>query len=158
MSEQRESHAFVLPGGDDFFQWYNALKPYLSHFENVAVVRGASGNDLNPYRNVTAVNMPNMWISNDAIKHMRRIYPSVVLVDKIDVRTPQQLGTVIQERIANNDRYGRQNNDGHIDERFVLAWSTDYRPYNLHHPFTTAPTGSAGDVLGLEIEARAGAK
>lgn len=158
MSEKRESHAFVLPGGDDFFQWYNALKPYLGHFEHVAVVRGASGNDLNPYRNVSAVNLPNMWISNDATKHMRRIYPSVVLVDKIDVRTPQQLTTMMQERIANDDRYGRRINDGHIDERFVLAWSTDYRPYNLVQPFTTSPTGSAGDVLGLEIEASAGAK
>lgn len=158
MSDQPASHAFVLPGGDDFFQWYNALKPYLSHFDNVAVVRGASGNDLNPYRNVTAVNIPNMWISNDVIKHMRRIYPSVVLVDKIEARTPQQLASIMQARVNNDDRYGRQNNDGHLDERFVLAWSTDYRPYNLVQAFTGSPTGLASDVLGLEIETSAGSK
>ena len=158
MSVQSESHAFILPGGDDFFQWYKALRPYLSHFDNVAVIRGISGNDLNPYRNVTAVNIPNMWISNDATKHMRRIYPSVVLVDKINVRTPEQLKLAMQDRINKNDRYGRQKNDGHLDERFVLAWATDYRPYNLVSPFTTNPSNLASDVLGLEIESQAGAR
>ncbi|GAB5491735.1 MAG: hypothetical protein Phog2KO_19500 [Phototrophicaceae bacterium] len=158
MSVKAESHAFVLPGGNDFFQWYKALRPYLNHFDNVAVVRGASGNDLNPYRNVTAVNLPNMWLSNDVIKHMRRIYPSVVLVDKITVQTPAQLASAMQERINNNDRYGRRKNDGHLDERFVLAWSTNYRPYNLVSPFTTNPSNLASDVLGLEVESRAGSK
>ena len=156
MSDSPASHAFVLPGGNDFFQWYNALKPYLNKFDHVSVVRGSSGTDLNPYRNVSAINLPDMWLQNDARIHLRRIFPSVVLVDKINVTTPAQLANVMQGRIANNDRYGHRDNDGHLDERFVLAWLTDYRPYNLVQPFTTEPTGRAIDVMGLEVESRFG--
>ncbi|MGJ3240957.1 MAG: peptidoglycan DD-metalloendopeptidase family protein [Anaerolineae bacterium] len=157
MSDNPASHAFVLPGGDAFFQWYNIVQPYLKKFDRVAIVRGSSGNDLNPYRNVSAVNLPNMWLQNDATRHIRRIFPSVVLVDRISVSTPQQLANVLERRIATNDRYGRNVNDGHLDERFVLAWPTNHRPYNLLQPFSTNPTGSASDVLGLEIETRPGA-
>ncbi len=156
MSDTPASHAFVLPGGDDFFQWYNALRPYLNHFDRVAVVRGSAGNDLNPYRNVTAVNPPKMWLRDDALQHVRRIFPSVVLVDRIDVSSPAQLASVVQRRIQNNDRYGERSGGSIFDERFTLAWCTDYRPYDLVQPFTTKPTGTANDVLGLEIKCKVG--
>lgn len=157
MTDTPASHAFVLPGGSDFFEWYNALRPYLNHFDRVAVVRGSAGTDLNPYRNVTAVNIPTMWLQGDALTHIARIFPSVVLIDKLNVTTPQQLATLMQQRISNNDRYGKRENNGHLFERFVLSWCTDYRPYDLAQPFTTNPTGSPADVLGLEIVCRPGA-
>lgn len=158
MSDTPISHAFVLPEDDSFFTWYNALKPYLSKFDNVSVIRGVGGNDLNPYRYVSAVNTPRTWLRDDPIYHIRRIYPSVVLVDRVNARTPQELTALMQQRINNNDRFGFQQQDGHVDERFVLAWATNYRPYNIVNPFTVVPSGTASDVLGLEIEAEPGAK
>lgn len=151
------SHAFVLPE-DNFFDWYRALRPYLDQFERVAIIRGSGGNDLNPYRSVSAINLPNMWIRNDPKLHIRRIYPSVVLIDVVNVQSPDALRLLMQRRIANSDRFGKLENTGHIHERFVMSWATNYRPYNIVRPFTTQPTGSASDILGLEIEARAGAK
>ncbi|MEM9951879.1 MAG: peptidoglycan DD-metalloendopeptidase family protein [Chloroflexota bacterium] len=159
MTDTPASHAFVLPADDSFFQWYTTLRPYLNHFDRVAVIRGPAGNDLNPYRNVTAVNLPNMWLRDDALFHLRRIYPSVVLVDRLDISNTSQLATIINQRIQNNDRYGeRARANGVLDERFTLAWATDYRPYDIVQPFTETSTGSASDVLGLEVRCQAGSK
>ena len=152
------SHAFVLPD-KDFTQWLQALQPYLQKFERVAVIRSPGGNDLNPYRNVTAVKAPNTWLSNDPLLHIRRIYPQVVRVDVVNATTPQQMATILQSRIAANDRFGEQNNsDRHIDERFVLEWATDYRPLRITRHFTTTPTGTPADNLGIGIVTRPGAK
>jgi hypothetical protein len=131
------SHAFVLPD-KDFAQWLQALIPYLKKFDRVAVIRSPGGNDLNPYRNVTAIKAPNMWLSNDPLRHIRRIYPQVVRVDVVNATTPQQMALILQSRIAANDRFGEQNNsDRHIDDRFVLEWASDYRPIRITRHFTT---------------------
>ncbi|MDQ7027646.1 MAG: peptidoglycan DD-metalloendopeptidase family protein [Anaerolineae bacterium] len=152
------SHAFVLPD-IDFIQWLQALQPYLKHFERVAVIRSPGGNDLNPYRNVTAVTAPNTWMSNDPLLHIRRIYPQVVRVDVIRATTPQQMASLLQSRIAANDRFGEQNNrDNHIDDRFVLEWATNARPLRITKHFTETPTGTSSDNLGIGIATQAGSK
>ena len=73
------SHALVLPDMD-FMEWFKVAEPYTKAFQKVAVVRSPSGNDLNRYRNVTAVQAPGVWIGNDALSHIRRVYPSVVRI------------------------------------------------------------------------------
>jgi murein DD-endopeptidase MepM/ murein hydrolase activator NlpD len=157
MTEIPMSHAFVLPE-ENFQAWYNALKPYLSKFERVSVIRNPGGNDLNPYRNVSAVLAPKTWMNNSPLEHIRRVYPSVVRIDTVKATTPQELAVIVQKRIANNDRFGAKDNDGHINDRFILDWPTDFKPFKLTRPFTTRPTGTNADVLGLEIAAQAGSK
>lgn len=144
MPEQPISHAFVLPDRD-FTDWFAVIRPYIQAFERVAVVRSPAGNDLNRYRTVTAVQAPLTWFQDEALTHIRRIYPSVVKVDVIHATTPQELAPILTRRIQRDDRYGeKENNPVHIFDRFVLAWPTDYRPMSLIAIFNTTPAG--GDL------------
>ena len=122
------SHAFVLPDRD-FHEWLAALRPYLEEFERVAVVRSPAGNNLNRFRNVTAVDAPLTWWRDSALAHIRRVYPSVVMVDVIDVDTPAALKPILRRRVENEDRYGeREAEPQHIFQRFALEWPTSARP------------------------------
>ena len=122
------SHAFVLPDRN-FHEWLAVLRPYLEKFERVAVVRSPAGNNLNRFRNVTAVDAPLTWWKDSALTHIRRVYPSVVMVDVIDVDTPEALAPILRRRIENDDRYGEREDDPqHIFQRFVLEWPTSARP------------------------------
>lgn len=122
------SQAFVLPDRN-FHEWLAVLRPYLEQFERVVVVRSPAGNNLNRFRNVTAVDAPLTWWRDSALFHIRRVYPSVVMVDVIDVDTPEALAPILRRRIDNDDRYGAQDNDPqHIFQRFALEWPTSARP------------------------------
>jgi len=145
MPEQQISHAFVVPDRD-FNQWFNVLRPYLKAFERVAVVRSPAGNDLNRYRTVTAVQAPLTWFQDDALNHIRRIYPSVVTVDLIKAETPEQLAPLLTRRINRKDRYGEQDTiPQHIFTRFVLEWATNHRPMSLKDTYNDKPAG--GDLI-----------
>jgi murein DD-endopeptidase MepM/ murein hydrolase activator NlpD len=157
MNDTPISHAFVLPE-DNFNAWFNALKPYLSKFERVSVIRNSGGTNLNAYRNVSAVIAPKLWLNNSPLEHIRRIFPSVVRIDTVRATTPQELAVIVNRRVANNDRFGEKDVDGHLSERFVLEWPSDYSPFKLARPFTTKPTGTDADVMGLEIASEAGAR
>jgi len=151
MTETPISHAFVLPDRD-FHTWRQALLPYLEKFKRVVLVRDPAGNDLNPYRNVSAVTSPNTWLRDDPLFHIRRIYPSVVRVDVVQATTPQQLQAALQERIARNDRFGETlNNGAHLSDRFVLAWPTRYRPIRIVSFFNARASGNENSVAGIDI-------
>ena len=90
------SHAFVLPD-HNFYEWLAVLRPYLAKFERVAVVRSPAGNNLNRFRNVTAVNAPLTWWKDSALVHIRRVYPSVVMVDVIEAQTPAELAPIVRQ-------------------------------------------------------------
>lgn len=125
------SHAFVLPDRD-FEEWLVVLGPYLKAFPRVAVVRSPAGNNLNRFRNVTAVEAPLTWWNDSALAHIRRVYPSVVMVDVIDVASPAKLRPVLQRRIKQKDRYGElESEPQHIFHRFVLEWPTSARPMRV---------------------------
>jgi hypothetical protein len=156
MSENPISHAFVIPDRD-FLDWYNVLRPYLNAFERVAVVRSPAGNDLNRYRTVTAVQAPLTWFQDNALQHIRHIYPQVVTVDVIRATTPQELVPILKRRIRNNDRYGEKvTNPAHIDTRFVLEWPTAHRPMSLKNTYNDKPAG--GDLReSIDIRTERGA-
>ncbi len=147
------SHALVLPDAD-FFDWLKATENYENAFERLVIVRSPAGNDLNRYRNVTAVQTPNVWLNDDALAHIRRIYPSVVRVDIIQAETPAQLKDALQVRVRNSDRYGEQtNSDNHLHDRFVLGWPSDSLPASIQVAFNAnLPDGSKNE--GLEIYAQ----
>ena len=147
------SHAFVLPDRD-FYEWLAALRPYLAKFERVAVVRSPAGNNLNRFRNVTAVDAPLTWWRDSALTHIRRIYPSVVMVDVIDASTPSEMAPIISRRVENDDRYGEQDNEPqHIFNRFVLEWMTSARPIAVLDRFNA--DSDAGDLRrSLDIRTR----
>ncbi len=148
------SHGFVLPDRD-FLSWYRAAEPYTEAFARVAVVRSPAGNDLNRFRNITAVEAPNVWLHDNALAHIRRIYPSVVRVDTIKANTPSQLQQILQQRIAANDRYGENQNAGqHIDERFVLNWPADALPASITTPFNAQQGDNRNE--GVDIYAPPG--
>ena len=131
------SHAFVLPDRH-FHEWLAVLRPYLEKFERVAVVRSPAGNNLNRFRNVTAVDAPLTWWKDSALTHIRRVYPSVVMVDVIDVDTPEALGPILRRRIDSDDRYGERDAEPqHIFQRFVLEWPTSARPLAALARFNT---------------------
>lgn len=156
MNPSAESHAFVLPDRD-FASWLAALKPYTQHFPRVAVVRSPRGNDLNRYRNVSAITLPGMWFQDDAYAHIRRIYPQVVRVDLINVRTPSELATLAQRRISRDDRYGEKDTSPrHLFDRFVLAWPVSHYPMRITVPFHDPPRTDTNNP-GVDILARPGA-
>ena len=147
------SHAFVLPDRN-FYDWLAVLRPYLAKFERVAVVRSPAGNNLNRFRNVTAVDAPLTWWKDSALTHIRRIYPSVVMVDVIDVSTPEAFAPIIRRRVENDDRYGELDTEPqHIFNRFVLEWMTSARPIAVLDAFNT--DSEKGDLRrSLVIAAR----
>ncbi len=147
------SHAIVLPNRD-FAAWLDATRPYINAFDRVAVIRSPAGNDLNRFRNITAVQAPLEWRDDDALAHIRRMYVSVVRVDVIDVRTPDELRAVLQRRINNDDRYGEIDNiPRHVFDRFILEWPTKARPARIEKSFAA----SGVDVNeGFDVTAPAG--
>lgn len=145
------SHAIVIPDYN-FTEWLAAVKGYTNAFERVAIIRSPAGNDLNRFRNITAVEAPLMWFQDDALAHIRRIYPSVVRVDRIRAQTPADLKRALDNRVARSDRYGETlNSDHHIDDRFILEWGSDYRPMSVakKHLYNNP---------GMEIATAAGAR
>lgn len=142
------SHALVLPDLD-FLEWFKAAEPYTKAFQRVAVVRSPSGNDLNRFRNVTAVQAPGVWVGNDALSHIRRIYPTVVRVDVIRVATSQELAAILQQRINLLDRYGEKLSPGNISDRFTLDWPSDARPARISRGFNDMADGKRHE--GLDI-------
>ena len=144
------SHAFVLPD-HNFYEWLAALRPYLAKFERVAVVRSPAGNNLNRFRNVTAVNAPLTWWNDSALVHIRRVYPSVVMVDVIEAQTPAELEAVVSQRVAADDRYGEADNEPqHIFNRFTLEWPTSARPMALLDRFNAdAERGDLRRSIGV---------
>ena len=168
-SRQVISHAFVLPDRG-FEDWLAVLRPYLAKFPRVTVVRSPAGNNLNRFRNVTAIDAPLTWWRDSALTHIRRIYPAVVMVDIIDASQPAQLQPILARRIQADDRYGEADNEPqHIFMRFTLEWMTSARPmavldaYNadpalgelrpsldiLTRPGADALCGAAGTVIAL---------
>ncbi len=148
------SHALVLPDAD-FTAWYRAAETYTRAFERVAVVRSPAGNDLNRFRDVSAVQAPGVWVNNDALAHIRRVYPMVVRVDVIRASTPAELAARLQDRINRGDRYGVYLNDGHINDRFVIGWPSDARPARIVRPFD-APLPDNRKHEGLDVFAPQG--
>lgn len=154
IATRRISHALVLPDAN-FTQWYNAALPYIRAFDRVAVVRSPSGNDLNRFRNVTAIDTPGAWFNNNALEHIRRIYPSVVRVDVVKVQSPAQLTSIFRQRIEANDRFGeRFNADNHIHDRFVLNWPVDVLPGRITRGFNVDLGGRRNE--GVDIFAPLG--
>lgn len=150
----RISHALVLPD-QDFMSWYAAAQAYEKAFERVAIVRSPRGNDLNRFHAVSAVEAPNVWLNDNALAHIRRVYPSVVRVDTMRASTPDQLRQLLQARIAANDRFGEKVQDGHLNDRFVLRWPTDAVPARIVRGFD-ADLGSGRRNEGLDLFAPAG--
>lgn len=147
------SHAIVLPD-HDFMTWLDACRPYMKIFERVAVVRSPAGNDLNRFRAVTAVQAPMMWMDNDALAHIRRIYPLVVRVDVIPVQTPAQLQAALSARMTARDRFGESmNTPRHIFDRFALDWPTPARPARVIKMFSAGDDNGAARHEGLDISA-----
>lgn len=152
------SHAVVLPDRN-FEDWLNAVRPYMQAFERVSVVRSPAGNDLNRFRNVTAVQAPDVWFNDDALAHIRRAYPMVVRVDMIYTSTPAQLQAELAQRVAQDDRYGeRRNHPQHIFDRFTLEWMTDARPTRIVRPFSSRTDRSPDIYEGFDIQTYRGAK
>ena len=150
------SHALILPD-QNFHEWLAAARPYVDAFAGVIVVRSPGGNDLNRYRNVTAVQAPLTWMDDSALGHIRRVYPLVVLVDVIEAQTPDQLRSALQVRIDADDRYGEDETDTqHIFYRFVLEWPTSARPMKIlaRYNARTAP-GDWREGIDLHCEADA---
>ncbi len=149
------SHALVLPD-QDFFAWYRAAQTYLRTFERVVVVRSPAGNDLNRYRDVTAVQAPGVWINNDAVQHIRRAYPNVIRIDLIRANTPDALRAQLDERAARKDRFAEWLKDGHIDARFVIMWPSDAQPARIVRAFD-ANLGDGRRNEGIDVFTTPGA-
>ncbi len=150
MATQPISHALVLPDAD-FLNWYKAAEPYTKAFEKVAVVRSPKGNDLNRFRNVTAVQAPGVWVNNDALNHIRRVYPMVVRVDVIRAGTPGELAGILAGRITGQDRYGEKQPPPHLYDRFILDWPSEARPARITRAFDHSVEGRRNE--GIDIYA-----
>lgn len=156
MTDTPVSHAFVLPD-DNFEAWLAALRPFTQKFERVAVVRSPRGNDLNRYRNVTAVGAPKTWAGDNPLTHIRRIYPMVVRIDIVPARNPADLSAIVARRINANDRYGeKENNPPHIFDRFIVEYPVQYSPLSITDAFDDA--GAPNANFGVDFGSAKGAR
>lgn len=147
------SHAIVLPD-QNFTTWLSVVRPYTEKFARTAIVRSPAGNDLNRFQNITAVQAPQTWMNDNALEHIRRVYPQVVLVDVINAATPAQLAAELQTRISANDRYGAQrNNPKHLFDRFVLNYPSPARPARILRGFSTTTDKNPDTHEGVDIYA-----
>lgn len=150
------SHALVLPD-HNFYEWLAIARPYQEHFENVVIVRSPAGNDLNRFRNVSAVEAPLTWLGDSALDHIRRVYPRVVLVDVMRAANPSQLHTIVVGRIQRDDRFGELEMEvPHLFRRFVLDWLCSARPRRITESFNhQASLGSlrAGITIRSQTDA-----
>jgi hypothetical protein len=153
MATQPISHALVLPD-KDFMDWFKAAEPYTKAFERVAVVRSPAGNDLNRFRDVTAVQAPGVWVRDDALSHIRLVYLMVVRVDVIRANSPAELAAALQQRINLKDRYGERINPPHISDRFTLDWPSEARPARITRAFDHAVEGKKNE--GIDVFAPKG--
>jgi hypothetical protein len=153
MATQPISHALVLPD-KDFMNWYKAAEPYTKAFERVAVVRSPAGNDLNRFRDITAVQAPGVWVQNNALNHIRRVYPMVVRVDVIQANTPAELSAALAQRINTRDRYGEKIAPPHISDRFILDWPSEARPARITRAFNHDLNGKKNE--GIDVYAPKG--
>lgn len=153
MAQPPISHALVLPEVD-FAAWLQAAQPYTATFPRVAIVRSPAGNDLNRFRNVSAVQAAGVWLNNDALNHIRRVYPLVVRVDVIRAATPSELGAILQQRVQANDRYGERLTPANVSDRFTLDWPSDARPARITRAFNDVLGGVKNE--GLDIFAPPG--
>jgi hypothetical protein len=129
------SHALVLPD-KNFNDWFRAAEPYSQTFPRVVVVRSPIGADLNRFRDVTAVQTSGVWLRDNPVYHIRRIYPSVVRIDVARANTPDDLRRLFDERIRRQDRYGEQIDSGrHIDDRLALAFPSRHFPARIVRGF-----------------------
>ena len=136
MAESTISHAIILPRSN-LSRWLQVIADYETHFERVAVVASPRGNDLNRFRNVTAIQVPGMWFGDDALVHIRRIYPLVIRVDRIQVSSPEELQVILNKRVTNNDRYGEGLIDVRqsISDRFVLEYPAITHTRKIVNPY-----------------------
>jgi hypothetical protein len=149
------SHALVLPD-KDFNLWYQAAQPYVQKFPRVSVIRTPAGFNLNRYRNITAVLTPAVWMNDNPVEHIRRVYPSVVRVDVVRANTPAELGAALNARVAANDRYGEtMNPTSHIDDRFVLDFPVALGGARIIGAFNS-DVGSGKKLEGIFIAAPRG--
>ncbi len=149
------SHALVLPELD-FLTWLKATDAYTKAFPRVVIVRSPAGNDLNRYRNITAVQAPGVWVGNDALSHIRRVYPMVVRVDVIRAATPNDLAAILQQRITLSDRYGEKLTPGNINDRFTMEWPSDARPASITRGFNDVSQIDGKKNEGLDVYAPTG--
>lgn len=149
------SHALVLPDRD-FNAWLDASKNYQNGFERVAIIRSPAGFNLNRFRNITAVEVAGEWLNNDALAHIRRMYPAVVRVDVIRVNTPAELAAELNRRVSEQDRYGeKRNTPPHIFDRLTIDWPVDTFQTRIVRKFNDkAPDGKLHE--GLDLHAPAG--
>ncbi len=147
----RFEHALVLPDYD-FMDWFRAAQNYTQTFENVIVVRSPAGNNLNRYKNVTAVAAPRVWFNNDPLLHIRRAYPVVVSIDVVDAQTPDQLRQVLDQRVRNKQRYGTDDN---VFTRFRLEWMVDTFTLRITGVFDQVNSDGSRNE-GIDIGASAG--
>lgn len=150
-ARRRVTHALVLPDYN-FREWYDATQTYTDQFERVAIIRTPAGNNLNRYKTVTAVAAPRVWFNDDPLFHIRRAYPVVVNVDIIEAQTPAELKAVLDERAAENRRFG---DDSNVFTRFTLDWATDSFALQILHAFDEDMGGGRRNE-GLDLSADVG--
>lgn len=150
------SHALVLPD-QSFNDWYKATDAYTKAFERVVIVRTPAGYDLNRFRNVTAVETINVWLDDNALEHIKRIYPSVVRVDRIRITRPSELEAILAARIQKKDRFGETTSEPkHLFTRFVVGWPSDGRPARITRPFNASDSADRKNE-GIDVNAPTGA-
>ena len=147
------THALVLPD-QNFLEWYQATKNYTDFFKSVAIIRSPKGINLNRYKTVSAVKATGLWFNDDPIAHIRRAYPNVVMVDVLSVNTPHELATLLNGRVANQQRFGLEANQ---DYRFTLDWATESYTLRILRPFNL-DLGNGFFHEGIDISAERGTR
>jgi hypothetical protein len=116
MTEMRQT---ILIPQDRYWEWVQAVRDYAVHFgATMSPDPENAGRYTSQQGAVTVITFPGAW-PEDIVRWFQQNYPDVQL-DVIDASSPQVLGEMLAERIANDDRLGRRGT------AFRLMWPTDY--------------------------------
>ncbi len=112
-------HQILLIPQDRYWEWVQAARDYVVYYGlTITPDRHNAGRFSGEEHSVSIVNFPGAWPEEIAVWFQRN-YPNVTL-DLLNVHSPEALGELLAERMANEDRFGRSRED------LQLVWPTNY--------------------------------
>ena len=127
-----EQHQILLIPQDRYWEWVQAARDFVVHFGlTMTPDRESAGRFRGEGHVVSVIDFPAAW--PDEIRGWFQVnYPAITL-DVIEVASPEALEMLLEQRIADEDPFGKQQLD------FRLRWPTDYvvitQPYGVNFAY-----------------------
>lgn len=117
-----ESHILLLPK-ENYFKWVKASQKFVLAFGVTITPNPAKAGRK---ESVTVANLANGFDEANVVEWMEDRFPDL-MIDKIEVGTPEELQEILEARVAEKKRYGDLLIEPDpIEMDIALQWPTDY--------------------------------